>query len=474
MSKAKNKSDKRQVKPQPQSLTDEGRRRFLALGLGGFGTLALAGATGVIGYRAGWFGSNPAPTASPAPVAPTPNLATGKSLPPVTLPADAPNALRAAEDFVSHYARELNNPSVLIHAVRAFGKNFKLNDGTKAVDHLCSKYAAEREVNNKRYVYFELEAEVHENSFLKTLLEAGVSPDQPVTVGNNKYTLRDLGESAKSLFRCDPQNLQRYDPTLIHMHLPWGLIAFSILVPPSKSTWVNAYGETINLPEVINSGLAAFEGSCSGVGEIIAHGEDEPLPFRQEMAKYSCAGMHMYYGFFSCLKHGYREHDLQQRLQRLLDSLILRLQGDSEAIKRETVIAHQYGQEYVKGIGVTKDGRSTTRGNPPPGVIDVMSLRHMIKAVGHALEAINYVQLHHLFNLTAEQKKRVQAGEQVLYEYLVKLRAVDMAPYMYWHDKFVSDTLIAVAHAVRAMKLLTRENPDTIAFFRPDGQIFES
>src|SRR5262249_31530563 len=150
--------------------------------------------------------------------------------------------------------RELGNASVLIHAVRGFGKNFTLADGSKAVDHLCSRYATDKEVNGKRYVYFLRSAEVHENSFLKTFLEAGVSLDQPVVVSDRKYTLRSVADSEKALSRCAPKNLSKYDddqyryaPTskeppqpgqpadlhgeLIHDHLPWGLIAFSILSP---------------------------------------------------------------------------------------------------------------------------------------------------------------------------------------------------------------------------------------------------
>jgi hypothetical protein len=63
-----------------------------------------------------------------------PELTTGKPLPPATFPADLQNAMRAGEEIVRHYARELNNPSALIHAVRAFGKGFTLNDGSRAVD----------------------------------------------------------------------------------------------------------------------------------------------------------------------------------------------------------------------------------------------------------------------------------------------------------------------------------------------------
>jgi hypothetical protein len=60
---------------------DNSKRKFVILGLGGVGALAV----GAAGYNAGWFGdgSTSAPTASP-----TPSLATGKPLPPVTLEAN--------------------------------------------------------------------------------------------------------------------------------------------------------------------------------------------------------------------------------------------------------------------------------------------------------------------------------------------------------------------------------------------------
>jgi hypothetical protein len=464
MSKVKNKREKGRRKPEPQVSTGTGRRKFLTLGLGGLGTLAFAG---FAGYKAGWFDSNSATSTTAA--TQIPSLATGKSLPPVSLPADSQNALRAAEELVRHYSHELNNPSAVIHAVRAFGKNFTLKDGSRAIDFLCSKFAAEKEVGGKKYIYFPREAEVHDNSFLKTLLEAGASPDQQITAGGNKYTLRELGESAKALFRCDPKDLQRFDPGLVRQHLPWTLIAFSTLTPPAQPVWVNAYGEKIDLSEVIDSGLTAFEASCSDVGEKIAHSEDEPLEFRQEMAKYSCSGMHMYYGFFSCLKNGYRNNNLPERLRELFTDLIYRLEGDAKALKNETAVARQYGQQYIKGIGVGPDGRSMTKGSPPPQVIEVMGLRHLIVAMGHAFEAINYAQLHRLFTPTAEQKRRLQDGEQVLFESLVKLRATDLGPFFNWYEKFVSDLVIAVAHAVRGMKLLTRENPDAIAGNRSFG-----
>jgi hypothetical protein len=50
-----------------------------------------------------------------------------------------------SDEIVRHYARELKNPSVLIQCgARLRQKSFTLTDGTKAVDLLCSKYAAEK------------------------------------------------------------------------------------------------------------------------------------------------------------------------------------------------------------------------------------------------------------------------------------------------------------------------------------------
>lgn len=455
MSKTKTNRKGKAVQPPP----DKSKRKFIALGLGGLGTLAVAG----IGYQAGWFGSSSSTSALPT-ASPTPNLATGKPLPPVTLPANYQNALNAVNELTSYYARELNNPSVLIHCVRAFGKNFKLNDGSSALDFLCTRFAADKEVNGKRYVYFTREAEVHENSFLKTMLEAGVSPDQPITVGGSKYTLHDVGESAKALFRCDPQNFSRYESNYIGQHLPWGLIAFSILVPPAQSTWTNAYGETINLPEVIDKGLAAFDSLCSNVDETSAHGELESLEFRQGIKKYSCDGMHAVYSYFSCLNHGYTNNNLPERLSKLADNVLLRLREDSLAIDREANLAKEQGPEFVSRLAVEDQGGKLTTKSPPPGnILEVMRYRYQIRMLGHAMEALNYAKLHKLFKWNAAQEGRRLAGEQMLYDYLVKLRATDLQPFMAWHPKFVSDTVIALGHAARALKLLTPDNPDTVA-----------
>ncbi len=457
MSKQKNRPKRiaAQAAPQSvtQSVTQSGRRNFLLLGAGALGAVGA----GALAYQAGWFSDNPpAPAANPA----TNAGANFKLLPPVKLSADYASALRAAEEITSHYARELMTPWALIHAVRGFGREFTLNDGTKAVDHLCAKYAEEREVNGQRYVCFQRNAEVHENSFLKTFLEAGVSPEQTIRVGANQYTLRQAGEHAKALFRCDPADLARYDAKLLEEHLPWGLIALSTLVPPTPGTWTNAYGEKIDLHQVLDRALAAYEQMCSGLRKTLAQGEMETLEFRQAINKHSCYGLHTIYGFFACYQHGYRRNDMPARLKQLLDLTIYRMEGDAKALDREADAAKAMGPDGVKRMAVSQEGRVVTSGSPPPQILEAMRLRGQVKLQGHILEALNYGLLNKLFTLTPDQQQRVKAGEQALYKSLVELRALNLDEFRRWHPKFVSDMVIAVGHAVRALKLLTPDNPD--------------
>jgi hypothetical protein len=452
---------KRQRSKGKKTANDSGRRRFILIGAGALAAtgVGLAGA-----YNAGWFDSGTATSALPAGQGQA-----GRNLTPVSFPANSENALRSANEMLEHYARDLNSASVLIHAVRGCGKHFKLADGTNAVDHLCSRYAIEKEIDGKRYIYFKRNAEVHENSFLKAFLEAGVSLDQPVAAGGRKYTLRDLAENGQALFRCDPNDLDKYDDDqfrydtsyvpprqaapgrpagdlrgeLIHEHLPWGLIAFSILAPPEKGTWKNVYGETISLATIIDRSLNEYESTCALGLQEMARGEAAPKIFRDEVKKYSCFGLHTAYSFLVCLKNGYRGDNLEERVKRVIDFVTYRLKGDAEAIDRE------YAQE----------GKGT-----PPHLVEAFRQRALIKFYGHAFEAINYAKLHRLMTFTPVQDRRVEAGRQAFDESIVKMRAMD------WGimrkslgEKFISDIVIALGHAARAMKLLTPQNPDTIA-----------
>lgn len=436
---------------------NKGRRLIIA----GLGTAGVA-AAGYLYLRQrdeAPGASRPSPGATPA--------SPGKNLTPVSLTPDSANARRAAEEMLEHYTRDLNNPSAIIHAIRGFGRDFRLADGSSGVEHLCQRYAVDKEVGGRRYVYFKRDAEVHENSFLKTFLEAGVSPDQPVTVADRRYTLRDVIEGGKALFRCDAEDLFRYDADeyrydaafkaprppgappvrmrgqLIHEHLPWGIIAFTLLVPPDKSSWVNAYGEKIDLAAVVDRSLAEFEGTCALGREQMMRGQAAPAAFREEIKNYSCFGLHTTYCYLVALRRGFTANGMASRVREMVDLLTYRLKSDAEAIVRE------YAAE-AKGAG-----------GP---LLDAFTTRALIKLYGHAFETINYAKIHGMMTFTPSQERRIAEGERAMYESLVRLRAMDWGMLRRsLGDKFISDIIIALGHAVRGLRLPTPQNPDAVA-----------
>ncbi|NOT61467.1 MAG: hypothetical protein HOP19_14715 [Acidobacteria bacterium] len=438
----------------PETPPDKSRRTMLLLG-GGALVAAVAGAGA---YSAGWF-DEPKPTSFASEAV----RSTGKNLAPVTLAATAENALRAADELLTHYARDLANASALIHAVRGMGRGFKLNDGTSAVTHLCNKYAFDKEVNGKRYVYFSRDAEVHENSFLKTFLEAGVSLEQRVTANGKAQTLRDVIEGGKQLFRADAADVYkfddrqfRFDPVsmlthgrgeLLHEHLPWSLIAFSHLMKPAEAQWTNAYGEKIDLVTVLDRALAEYETTCALGQAALQRGEVAPKEFRTRIKDYSCFGLHSVYGFLACWQKGFTGNRLPERMAQVMDFVTYRLQADALASDVEYDEADAQAQQKA-----------------PVQVMTAFKLRARLKLLGHAFESINFAKKHSLMTFSAAQENRIQAGEQALYESVVGLRALDWASLRKMPgEKFISDVVIALGHAARGMKLLTPQNPDGLA-----------
>jgi hypothetical protein len=469
---AKKDSQKPRLSDKYKKKADSGRRKLILLGAGGIGAATLAG----IGYNAGWFGSSTVPTSSPTTaecVFGQPDLATLPSpeiggapaavYTPATYSANAANALRAANEMIEHYARALKISGSLIHAVRAFGKDFKLADGSLAVDYLCRYRGADRQVAGKRYVFFPRGEEVHDNSFLKTFLEAGVSPDQPIQVLNRSYTLRDLGEHGKALFRFDPNNSNRYDKTYYFEHLPWGLIAFSWLMQPAQATWKNVCGETINLHEVIDRSLARFESECLGVRDTIKQGQGESPQFRKVIKEHSCFGMHALYGYLACLNRGYRENNLEARLRQMMDVNIWRLEVEEKDIENDYRQVTAGQEQSAEALALQKIGLTLN------GLVEAFTIQAKVKFYGHFFEALNYAKLHHLFEFTPEQNQKIARAEQRLYEHIVKLRALDMEALRRWQWMYVNNTVIALGHAARAMKLLTPQNPD-----KPTGAVTAS
>jgi hypothetical protein len=140
-----------------------------------------------------------------------------------------------------------------VHAIRGIGKGCSIN-GERAAGYVLRTCVQAQEVNKRRYLYIPTNIEVHSNMFLKTFLEAGVPASEMFSCDGRVVQLKDLGEGAKALFRFDPRTCDRDD-------LAWSLIAFAEL---EAHSWVNVYGERIQLQEVVRFGVQVLQEATQG------------------------------------------------------------------------------------------------------------------------------------------------------------------------------------------------------------------
>jgi hypothetical protein len=205
------------------------------------------------------------------------------------------------------------------------GRGFALRDGRPAVDFLLEQVLAPLPVPGGTALGFPVATEVHPNSFLKTLLEAGVPLEHGFAHGGGRRTLADVLEGARALFR--PAAAQS-DPNA----LPWSLIAFTRTTSPLKPRWTNAWGESVDLDQVVEAALAMLERASAPLAQAMGDGRlpDAPAPVNA----FTCGGTHMLYAALTAVQHGYAGRDRAERVRRQVDVLVWRLEAEPALIDR--------------------------------------------------------------------------------------------------------------------------------------------
>ena len=324
-----------------------------------------------------------------------PKAATGAQ-PAALLPSTLDGARRILTPLINTYARLEDDAWTLMHGVRAMGRDFTIK-GENAVDFLCSRFLKRKTVAGKAYLYMPAEHEGHSNAFLKTVLEAGVSPSHPFKLDGRRYTIGDLVGSAKALFTFDPKTIDRDD-------LAWTLIAFSLQTPPSHDTWTNAYGQQIRYADVVRFGFDTLDETTKRFRRakeqgVIPEGKDAIMPL-------TCGGTHLVYGLASCVANGHGGGDLRRRLKDHLDLHIWRLQADGHLMERF------YRQAP-----------------PPPGlerIYDLFFRDAVMKFYGHSFEILSYVKRQRLFTPTADQAHEIERAAKTLAEAVKGIEGVDL------------------------------------------------
>lgn len=286
--------------------------------------------------------------------------------------------------MILKHAAAKDNPWLLLHGIRAFGKGFKV-DGEPALGYVCTRYLKETKVNGKTYLYLPPGDEGHTNAFLsEAILDAGVATDYPIRWNGRRYTVGDLVASAKARLSFDPASFDGDD-------LAWSLITFAYITPPDEDTWVNAYGKRIRFSEMVEFGMATLEEATQQLRTAMRQGA---MPTQKDrIHNFTCGGTHLIYGLAACLRFGYRQRSFADRMKTQFDLLVWRLEAEPHLID-----AH-----YRAAVG-----------QHPEDALRLHHLNAKLKFLGHAFEVINYARVYRLFSPTPVQEKTLDTSQAVL------------------------------------------------------------
>jgi hypothetical protein len=346
-------------------------------------------------------------------------LSLGAGLAPaVTSAEEAPRDLdQGVRQFIEQYAVTADDPWALVHAIRGIGRGCRIN-GENAAAYVLRTCVRTQEVNNRRYLYIPASIEVHSNMFLKTFLEAGVPASETFVCDGRGCHLRDLCEGAKALFRFDPRTFDRND-------LAWSLIAFAEL---QTHEWDNAYGEKIQLQEVMGFGLQVLQEATQGLKRFVAG--NLPLPKKMPIHGFTCGGTHLCYSLLVAAKHGCLQAAGGDIMQDQLRMLIYRLQADPDLIDR-----------YYREI-------------PPAPGVDLFRAGAKLKILGHALECLGYAQTHGLLQPSPTERKQIEQATQEVQGLLSYVTTLDFAAIRRRHVQLGQQVIGDTCHAYRGLSLV--------------------
>jgi hypothetical protein len=293
---------------------------------------------------------------------------------------------------------------LVVHGLRALGAGFRIKSGQTAVDFFLQQHVTSVTVNRRAVLalgdwtasgsYVVGGAEFHPNSFLKTLLEAGVPLDHTFTHRGHRRTVFDLVDGARLLF--DPSKMT--DPEII----PWSLIAFSRTTPAIRRRWTNAWGQAVNLDDLVDGALRDLETASAPLLAAMRGGR--PLVDQAPVHGLTCGGTHLLYGLLSAVHYGFGGKGARERVQAQTALMAWRMGGaDVDLIRR-----------FYRKV-------------PRSPQNEWEELDAQLKILGHAEESLGFATRRKVMTLTAAQQAQRAAGVRALGTLLADLRRRNVA-----------------------------------------------
>lgn len=235
-------------------------------------------------------------------------------------------AKQPAADETSGLLRELilrralgsDQPWVAMHVVLALGADVKHN-GSAVLDDVIAATLKQSTVAGRAYPTFEREVERHPHHFLQILHATGVPYDRAFATPLGRFTRSDLVSGATALF----------DRAAINDELSWTVSVFTAEFRPRKDRLVSAKGEATTVAELVETHCRDTEAAYA---DSFAAREGKKPYARGMIQTKACNGTHLLYGLIDALRAGYTDGKMPERVARLVDVTVFRLEAEPALI----------------------------------------------------------------------------------------------------------------------------------------------
>ena len=289
-------------------------------------------------------------------------------------------AMGRLAQVVDTYAADPDNPWAMGHGLVARGADWKLKDGTPAVDHLFTTYAEPFPVGSHTLLRFpdkrgDIRIEPHAELMLKMLTEAGVAPDRRVTVGGQSHTVMDLYRgSLLSSYLVPEANHSAFAST---DDTAWALQGLAAWAPPGL-VWLAVDGTPMDLDKMATFHVAVLHREMQPIAKAMAVGADFERK-GQGIFRYTCGGAHLLQGTGFALARGYGSDQAKAMFTEQIDLAFYRLPRElgiyDAAMKR-------FGEEHADRLLVQR-----------------------LKFTGHFLESMHKLAAMGFYTPSSEQKE---------------------------------------------------------------------
>lgn len=339
--------------------------------------------------------------------------------------------VRPLRDLITRHAGATDNPWAAMHGIRAIGKGFSAG-GRPALEYVSSQELQERTEAGRKFLIMPAATEGHSNTFLKTLLEAGVRLDDRIPAAGRRRPVADLLHDAKQSFAYDPGTINGSAD-----ELSWSIIAFAMTTTPAQDQWRNAKGQQIRFRDVVAYAFATADWASADFRKAMAEGR-APTG-KDRISNLTCGGTHLLYSLGVAVRYGHLGDEGRRRFAEHLRLLIWRLRMEPPLL-----------DDYYKTVAKAYPGKEA-RWRP-------YQLDSRLKFLGHAFEILSYSRMFRLSPLTSEQERQVEQAGRVLAQSIREVAKLDLQA-IKQENRRLFDLLIGDAcHAYHGIHMVRGEN----------------